>query len=211
MRAGSLRASCTAVLLLCAGAAYSMSERQSDALAREILEQLVDIDTTESAGNVTAAAEAMAARLRAAGYADGDIELAGPEPRKRNLLVRLRGDGRHPPVLLIGHLDVVEARREDWSTDPFRLVEKDGYLYGRGTQDMKGGDAIMVSTMIRLKREGFQPARDVILALTADEEGGAANGVQWLMQNRPELRQAQLVLNHDTNSVIAEHGRPQYF
>ena len=116
-------------------------------------------------------------------------------------------------MLLIGHLDVVEARREDWTTDPFQFVEKDGYYYGRGTQDMKEGDAIMVTTLIRLKKEGFVPDRDIILALTADEEGGKSNGVDWLLKNHRDLIDAEFVLNHDGGGLAhrqrqaALHGR----
>ncbi len=119
--------------------------------------------------------------------------------------------GEHRPVLLMGHLDVVEARREDWSTDPFKLIEKDGYFYGRGTLDMKGPDAIMVATLIELKREGFHPARDVILVLTADEEGGCCNGVSWLLGNHRELIDAQFALSQDDYSVMLEQGRPMFF
>jgi len=115
----------------------------ANALAHDIFRQLIEIDTTDSVGNVTTAAEAMAQRFLAAGFPAADVVVAGPEERKKNLVVRLRGTGKHPPVLLIGHLDVVEARREDWSTDPFQLIEKDGYFYGRGVLDMKSGDAIM--------------------------------------------------------------------
>ncbi|MBV8877627.1 MAG: M20/M25/M40 family metallo-hydrolase, partial [Gammaproteobacteria bacterium] len=113
----------------------------SRALAREIFQQLIEINTTDSVGSVTAAAEAMAQRFRAAGFAAEDVFVGGPQERKKNVVVRLHGTGKHKPILLIGHLDVVEARREDWSTDPFKFVEKDGYFYGRGTQDMKDGDA----------------------------------------------------------------------
>ena len=123
-------------------------------------------------------------------------------------MVRLHGSGKHKPVLLIGHLDVVEARREDWTTDPFQFVEKDGYFYGRGTSDMKDGDAIMSATLIRMKKEGYVPSRDIILALTADEEGGTSNGVDWLIKNHRELVDAEFVLNHDGGGVLAEHGKP---
>src|SRR5215469_18834607 len=109
----------------------------ADGLAHEIFKQLIEINTTDSAGSVTAAAEAVAQRFRAAGFPAADVSVLGPNDRKKNLVVRLRGTGQHRPVLLIGHLDVVEARREDWSTDPFKLIEKDGYFYGRGTLDMK--------------------------------------------------------------------------
>jgi len=194
------------------GAAAADAGSASDALARELLTQLIAINTTDTErGNVTTAAEAMAQRLRAAGFHAGDIQVLGPSERKKNLVVRLRGTGRHKPVLLIGHLDVVEARREDWSTDPFQLVEKDGDLYGRGTLDMKGPDAIMLAALIRLKQEGFKPARDIVLALTADEEGGSANGVQWLLEHHHELIDAQFVLNGDDYAVLTENGKPLFF
>ena len=186
-------------------------DASANRLARDLLQQLVEINTTDSVGNVTAAAQAMAQRLRAAGFAAADIAVLGPAEHKKNLVVRLRGTGKHRPLLLIGHLDVVEARREDWSTDPFLLVEKDGYFYGRGTLDMKGPDAIMVATLIRLRREGFAPARDVILALTADEEGGCCNGVSWLLQTHRELIDAEFVLNQDDYSVPLVAGEPRYF
>jgi acetylornithine deacetylase/succinyl-diaminopimelate desuccinylase-like protein len=181
------------------------------ALAHEILRQLIEINTTDSVGNVTTAAEAMAQRFRAAGFPAEDLFVGGASERKKNLVVRLHGSGEHKPVLLIGHLDVVEARREDWSTDPFKLVEKDGFFYGRGTQDMKDGDAIMVTTLLRLKQEGYRPNRDLILALTADEEGGCCNGVDWLLKNHRDLIDAEFVLNHDTASVMSEKGVPQVF
>src|SRR5712692_1055628 len=112
----------------------------------------------------------MASRLRDAGFAEGDVRVAGPNERKKNLVARFRGMGNPKPILFIGHLDVVEAHREDWTTDPFEFIEKDGYFYGRGTDDMKEGDAILIANFIRLKKEGFLPDRDLILALTADEE-----------------------------------------
>ena len=182
-----------------------------DALARSIFQELIEINTTDSVGNVTTASEAMARRFRAAGFPDSDLALLGPNARKKNLVVRLHGTGQHKPVLLIGHLDVVEARREDWTTDPFKFIEKDGYFYGRGTQDMKDGDAIMVTTLLRMKKEGFRPDRDIILALTADEEGGSANGVDWLLQHHRDLVEAEFVLNHDGSSVVSDQGKPLYY
>ena len=199
-------------LACAAGAAAADATSTSNALARELLAQLTAINTTDSErGNVTTAAEAMAQRLRTAGFPAEDVRVLGPSERKKNLIVRLRGTGAHKPVLLIGHLDVVEARREDWSTDPFQLVEKDGELYGRGTLDMKGPDAIMLASLIRLRQEGFRPTRDIILALTADEEGGSANGVQWLVQHHRELVDAQFVLSGDDYSVLLVKGKPLYF
>ena len=193
---------------------HAAPDHGGNALAREIFKQLIEIDTSDSAGNVTTAAEAMAKRFLAAGFPAADVRVAGPNERKKNLVVRLHGTGRHKPVLLIGHLDVVEARREDWSTDPFRLIEKDGYFYGRGTLDMKSGDAIMATTLLRMKREAIHPSRDVILALTADEEGGCCNGVEWLLANHRELIEAEFVLNHDGiagYSILTAHGVPQMF
>src|SRR6202041_524476 len=127
--------------------------------------------------------------------------------RKGNLVARLRGAGGKKPVLIIGHLDVVEARREDWTTDPFQFVEKDGYFYGRGTQDMKVDDAILITTFIRFRREGYRPDRDLILALTADEEGGKSNGVDWLLKNHRDLIEAAFALNPDAGGPELEKGR----
>jgi len=179
-------------------------------LAHDIFKQLIEINTTDSVGSVTAASEAMAQRFRDAGFPDADIHVLGPNDRKKNVVVRLHGSGKHKPVLLIGHLDVVEARREDWTTDPFKLVEQEGYFYGRGTSDMKDGDAIMSATLIRMKKEGYVPSRDIILAMTADEEGGTSNGIDWLIKNHRELVDAEFVLNHDGGGVLAEHGKPVF-
>jgi acetylornithine deacetylase/succinyl-diaminopimelate desuccinylase-like protein len=200
-----------AAALMSTATSYAATDAAADALARDIFKELIEINTTESVGSVTTASAAMAARLRDAGFAAADIQILGPIDRKKNLVVRLRGTGKHKPVLLIGHLDVVEARREDWTTDPFKFVAKDGFFFGRGTQDMKNGDAIMMTTLIRLKKEGFRPSRDIILALTADEETGSSNGVDWLLKNHRDLIDAQFVLNHDDNSIKMDHGKPLYF
>src|SRR6201999_4535915 len=145
----------------------------------------------------------MAQRLLDAGFAKTDVVVLGPNDRKGNMVARYRGKpgSKLKPILIIAHTDVVEAKREDWTTDPFKFVEKDGYFYGRGTQDMKGSDAIAVADLIRLKKEGFVPNRDIILALTADEEGGKSNGVEWLLKNRRELVDAEYVLNPDSGQV----------
>jgi acetylornithine deacetylase/succinyl-diaminopimelate desuccinylase-like protein len=177
-------------------------------LSHDIFKQLIEINTTDSVGSVTAASEALAQRFRDAGFADSDLHILGPNDRKKNLVVRLHGTGNHKPLLLIGHLDVVEANREDWSWDPFTFIEKDGFYYGRGTQDMKGGDAIMIATLIRFKKEGYKPDRDIILALTADEEGGKSNGVDWLLKNQRDLIDAEFVFNHDGGGILSDHSKP---
>ena len=133
-----------------------------------------------------------AARLKAAGFPDTDIFLGGASPQKSNLVVRYHGTGKRKPLLLLAHIDVVEAKREDWSIDPFQLIEKDGYFYGRGTGDDKAQAAIWIANLIQYKKEGFVPDRDLIVALTADEEGGGPfNGVAWLLKNHRELIEAE--------------------
>jgi acetylornithine deacetylase/succinyl-diaminopimelate desuccinylase-like protein len=170
--------------------------------AREIFKQLVEINTTHSVGSTTTAAEAMAARFKAAGFPDADVRVLAQVPRKGNLIVRYRGTGAKRPLLLLAHLDVVEAKREDWSLDPFVLTEKDGYFYGRGTADDKTMAAVFVANMIRLKSEGYVPARDIILALTADEEGGDENGVRWLIANHRALIDAEFAINEGGGGVM---------
>lgn len=181
------------------------------ALARSILKQLIEINTTDTPrGNVTTATAAMRKLLLDAGFSPEDAQLLGPDPRKQNLVVRIRATGTPTakPVLFLCHMDVVEALRSDWSTDPFRLVERDGYFYGRGTQDMKDGDAALMTTFLRLHRDGYKPKRDLILALTADEEGGRFNGAQWLVEQHRNLVDAAFVINPDAGGVELEHGRP---
>jgi acetylornithine deacetylase/succinyl-diaminopimelate desuccinylase-like protein len=190
---------------LLVGASLDESTR---ALSRDIFRELIEINTTDSVGNNTRAAEAMAKRLRDAGFPAADIQVLGPNERKGNMVARLRGTGAKKPVLILGHLDVVEARREDWTTDPFRFVEKDGYFYGRGTQDMKMNDAILMTAFIRFTREGFKPDRDLILALTSDEEGGKSNGVDWLLKNHRALIDAAFVINADGGGLTTAHGKP---
>ena len=169
------------------------SERQ---LARAIYKEMVEVKSGYTTGATTPIAEAVARRLRAAGFPAADIFVGGASPKKANLVVRYRGTGRQRPILLLAHTDVVEAKREDWSMDPFTLTEKDGYFYGRGTGDDKAQAAIWIANLIRYKREGFKPDRDLIVALTADEEGGGPyNGVQWLLKNKRELIDAELCLN----------------
>jgi len=183
--------------MLTTNGAAAQTQTEYQQLAHDIIRQLIEINTTDSVGNVTTAAEAMAKRLREAGFDEKDIQIAGPRDNKKNLIVRYHGTGARKPVLFIGHLDVVEARREDWTTDPFVFVEKDGYFYGRGAEDMKSGDALLVTSFIRLKKEGYVPDRDLILALTADEEGGTANGVDWLLKTHRDWIDAEYSVNLD--------------
>ena len=195
------------VLVFFAASALCAQPQQQE--AREILKELIGINTTNSSGDNTRAAQAMAARFRAAGYPESDIRVLVPDrfPRKGNLVVRLRGSRPARPVLFIGHLDVVEALRSDWSFDPFQLTELDGFFYGRGTSDMKGDDAVLVSTFLRLKREGYRPSRDLIVALTSDEEGGPANGVDWLVKNHHDLIDAEYCINLDDGGGHIKNGK----
>ena len=198
---------CAAAVCMLTSVASPQVDDATRKLAHDVFQQLITINTTDSVGNVTTAAEAMAQRFRDAGFAESDIHVLGPNERKKNLVVRLHGTGAKKPILLVGHLDVVEAKREDWTTDPFQFVEKDGYFYGRGTEDMKSDDAIFVATLIRFKQEGYKPDRDLILALTADEEGGKSNGVDWLLQNHRELIAAAYALNPDNGAVELKDGK----
>jgi acetylornithine deacetylase/succinyl-diaminopimelate desuccinylase-like protein len=169
------------------------SERQ---LALDVYKQLVEIKSGFTTGATTPAAEAIAVRLKAAGFSDSDIFVGGAIPTKANLVVRYHGTGARKPILLLAHTDVVEAKREDWSMDPFTFIERDGYFYGRGTSDDKAQAAIWIANLIRYKREGFKPDRDLIVALTADEEGGGPyNGVDWLIHNKRALIAADFCLN----------------
>lgn len=185
----------------CAAAPESEAAARKD--GHDIFKQLIEINTTDSVGSITVASRAMALRLVDAGFPKADVTVLGPNDRKGNMVARYRGKpgSKLKPILIIGHLDVVEAQRQDWSTDPFTFVEKDGYYYGRGTQDMKESDAIAVADFIRLKKEGFVPDRDIILALTADEEGGKSNGVAWLLENHRDLIDAEYALNPDSGEV----------
>ncbi len=203
-----------AVILVCAATlnarpgegivALSAGDR---ALARDIFRELIEIRTTYEAGT-TAAANAMAERLRAAGFAADEMRILGPAPSKMNLVVRLKGSGAAKPLLLIAHLDVVEARRQDWTTDPFRFVEKDGFFYGRGATDCKSEAADLVMLLIWLRQSHITPSRDIIVALTADEETGEeTNGVRWLVANDRDLIDAEYCINTDMGGGDIVHGK----
>jgi acetylornithine deacetylase/succinyl-diaminopimelate desuccinylase-like protein len=165
--------------------------------AFDIYKELVEINTVTATGDTKQAAEAMAARLRAAGFAESDVQVFSPLPRKGNLVARLRGTGTRKPILLLAHLDVVPARREDWSFDPFKLTEQDGYFYARGSGDDKFMAAAFVANLIRYRQEGYKPDRDIILALETDEEilDADALGIQWLLKNHRDLIDAEFALN----------------
>jgi acetylornithine deacetylase/succinyl-diaminopimelate desuccinylase-like protein len=165
-------------------------------LAYDIYKQFIEIQSGYTTGSTTPVAGAAAARLKAAGFPDSDIFVGGPIAKKYNLVVRYHGTGAHKPILLLAHTDVVEAKREDWTTDPFQLIEKDGYFYGRGTGDDKAQAAVWIANLIRYKQEGFKPDRDIIVALTADEEGGGPySGINWLLKNHRDLIDAEYSLN----------------
>lgn len=193
--------------LVVADPARAQVDDATKKLSHDIFKQLIEINTTDSVGNVTTAAEAMAQRLRDAGFPESDIQVLGPNDLKKNMVARIHGAGTSKPILFICHLDVVEARREDWSVDPFTFLEKDGYFYGRGTEDVKDGDAFLVTTFMRLKREGYKPAGEIILALTADEEGGASNGVDWLLKNHRDLIEAEFIVNPDAGDFEMDKGK----
>jgi acetylornithine deacetylase/succinyl-diaminopimelate desuccinylase-like protein len=200
------------LLALASSAVLAAPDLANRRLAHDIFKELIEINTTESVGSTTEAAQAMRKRLLDAGFPSPDITIAGANDRNGNLVVRYRGKpgGHKRPILIICHLDVVEARREDWTTDPFKLVEQDGYFYGRGTGDMKDSDAIVVANFIRLRREGFLPDRDLILALTTGEEGGSYNGVDWLLKTHRDWIDAEFALNPDGGGLKTDRGKPLY-
>jgi acetylornithine deacetylase/succinyl-diaminopimelate desuccinylase-like protein len=196
-----------AALVLSAPAAADPASHQQ--LVRDIYRELVEIRTVHPDGDNSAAARAMAKRLLDAGFDARDVEVVEPAPRKGNLVARLRGTGELKPLLLVAHLDVVEAKAADWSDglDPFRLTEKDGYFYGRGTLDDKAMAAIFVANLVRYRAEGLRPRRDLVVALTADEETGTHNGVAWLLRNRRELIDAEFAINEGGGGTLRD-GKP---
>jgi acetylornithine deacetylase/succinyl-diaminopimelate desuccinylase-like protein len=179
-------------------------------LAHDIYKELIEINTSDSVGNTTTAANAVAKRFRDAGFPESDIFLGGPKPDKYNLVVRYHGtNGGRKPLMLLAHLDVVAALQSDWSADldPFKFTERDGYYYGRGTSDDKAMASIFIANMLRFKQENYKPDRDLILALTADEEGGGSNGVRWLIANHKDLIDAAYALNEGGGGALRD-GKP---
>src|SRR5580765_1163428 len=182
-------------------------------LGHDIYKELMETDTTHSTGDTTKAAELLARRFRAAGFADADIQIIGPEPTNKNLIVRYKGTGEKPAVVLMAHLDVVEAKRADWSYDPFKLTEKDGYFYGRGTSDDKDGATTLSAAVLRLRQENFKPNRDLILMLTAGEEGGEGvyNGAEWLIDSNRDLVNCAFALNADAGGFEKRKGKTMLY
>jgi acetylornithine deacetylase/succinyl-diaminopimelate desuccinylase-like protein len=178
----------------------------NEKFARDIFRELIEINTTSRFGS-TKAAEAMAVRLRSAGFQSSDIQVIGPDQQHKNLVFRYHGNGKQKPILFICHLDVVEALSADWSVDPFTFLEKDGFFYGRGTTDIKNEDASLIANIIRLKTEGFVPNRDIIIALTADEENGTANGVDWLLKNHRDMIDSEFCINPDGGGGDSRNGK----
>jgi acetylornithine deacetylase/succinyl-diaminopimelate desuccinylase-like protein len=210
-RPSSLAASLLLAFSACTAAA-PVPPAANTQLAREVLSQLVSTASVHAKGS-TEAAQLMAKRFLDAGFAPEDVQVLTPAqaPTKGNVVIRLHGKSKDKPLLYLGHLDVVEAKREDWNFDPFTLTEKDGWLYGRGTIDMLGQDAAMIASLIRLKQEGYVPERDIIVALTADEEaGGDYVGAHWLMQEHRAAVDAGLVINPDAGEAAQKHGRSLY-
>lgn len=185
---------------------------QDAATAKAILAELLAIDTTYEKGTV-AAVEALRTRFLAAGFSAADlVVVSNPDnPSQSNLIVRLKGHGGRKPLLYLCHLDVVAAKPEDWTVPPFALTEKDGWLYGRGSLDMKGEDANVAAALLRLKREAYVPARDIIVAFTADEEAGGEEGAGWLLRVHRDLIDAGLVLNPDSGTGAFRDGRRAFY
>jgi acetylornithine deacetylase/succinyl-diaminopimelate desuccinylase-like protein len=178
-------------------------------LARDIFKQLVEINTVTATGDTLEAAQAMADRLKAAGFDAADVRVLSPAPRKGNLVARMRGSGQRRPILLLAHIDVVAASASDWSAEPFKLLEKDGWFYGRGVIDNKFMASALVANLIRYKQEGFKPDRDLILVLETDEEILDANsmGIRWLLANHRELIDAEFALNEGAGVGLL-NGKP---
>ena len=203
MKRHRIVAICALLLPLVASAQRPDPHRQLDALLKE----LVEINTSDSAGHTGDAARTMAKRLTDAGFPAADVQVTGETPKLQCLVVRFRGKNAGlQPILMIAHLDVVDARREDWSTDPYRLVEKDGWFYGRGVLDDKQGDAILIATLMRMKQDGFVPDRDLIVALTADEETSSTS-IKWLIEKNRPLIDAAFALNLDAGGGEVKDGK----
>ena len=203
----------SALVLVLAAFPAALSAQTTDprALERDILKELVEINTSDSAGHTADAAKAVARRLAAAGIPDSDVRILGYDPKHQSLVARYRGrPGGSKPILMMAHLDVVDARKEDWSFDPFEFRELDGYYYGRGSSDNKAGVATLTAMFIRYKQEGFTPDRDLIMVLTADEETTSAS-IKWLIHEHRDLVDADFALNTDGGGGELRDGKPVVF
>src|SRR5689334_6175733 len=187
----------------------TLASAQPQKLARDIYKELVEINTVTNSGDTGQAADAMAARLKAGAIPAADIQVFKPAPKKGNLVARLRGTGKKKPMIVMAHIDVVDAKREDWSIDPFTLTEKDGYFYGRGSGDDKFMASAFVANLIRYKQENFRPSRDIILILETDEEIGDGNklGIRWLIEHQRALIDAEFAINEGAG-VALKKGKP---
>ncbi|NWB09093.1 M20/M25/M40 family metallo-hydrolase [Pseudomonas sp. D5002] len=185
------------------------NDNQEQAQFKALFRELVEIDTSHTTGNTTRGVEAAARYLRQAGFEDKDLQIFEPFPGKGNLVARLRGDGSREPLLVVSHLDVVDASAQEWGRDPFKLLEKDGQYYARGVLDDKPTAAVYLSILGQLKREGYRSSRDIILALTSDEERHdvPSNGVFWLTHNHPELLRAEFAMIQGGSGELRK-GKP---
>jgi len=206
------RATWLAAGLVVAGAAHGADLTPVQKQMREIYQELVETNTTNSTGSCTVAANKMAKRLKAAGYQDADLHLIVPPggPTKGNLVARIKGDGSKKPLLLLAHIDVVEANRADWVRDPFKLVEEDGMFYARGASDDKAMAASFVANMIRYKKEKLAPKRDIVMALTCDEEmvPSKFDGAEYLFNHHRALIDAEIALNEGGGGLLDKQGKP---
>jgi acetylornithine deacetylase/succinyl-diaminopimelate desuccinylase-like protein len=201
-------------LLLAAGTASAQTSLPPEyqRLAREVLTEAVNTNTAASNGSTTALAKKLQTRLLAAGYAASDIHIVGSDPKNQNLIVRLRGRATgKKPILLAAHLDVVEAKRADWTNDPFTLRADSVFFYGRGAEDDKSGVTVLITNLIRWKREKWTPDRDIIAFFSADEESDATKGIQWTLAHARNLIDAEYSLNTDGGGVDLANGKPRSF
>jgi acetylornithine deacetylase/succinyl-diaminopimelate desuccinylase-like protein len=210
MRVRDLAFALAAVVAVSADCVLAQAPSPQQRLFRDIYRELVEIDTTDG-GDTLKAAEAMAARLKAAGFPAGDFRVISTGPRKGNLVARLRGTGARKPILLLAHIDVVPAG-DGWQHDPYKLTEGDGYFHGRGVIDDKAMAAIFLANLIEWHREGFRPDRDIIVALTTDEELAHSphNGVKWILENERALIDAEFAINEGGGGAL-RNGRPFRF
>lgn len=193
----------------------ALAAQQTDpaqrALEREIFEELINVNTSDSAGNTPILAHRIEARLEQAGFPAADVQVLGKDARHQNVVARYRGrSAGKKPILLMAHLDVVDARREDWSFDPYQFREEGGYYYGRGTSDNKAGASIVIANFIRLRREGFVPDRDLVMVLTSDEET-SGDAIKWLVSEHRDLIDAEYALNTDAGGGALQSGKPLAF